>query len=773
MRKKNILACILGTYLCINPAWAFDAFVVESIRIEGLQRVSEPTVYNYLPFEIGDTLTQSQSDDIIRALFKTGFFQDIQISRDQNALVLHIVERPVIGKITISGNKEIKSKELLVSLKEAGLTEGRTFDRSLLVKIRNELERIYFSYAKYGVEIAVEVVDAPRNRVAIDIVVREGDAARIADINILGANDFSQKNLLEQLSLSKTNWLSWMNKDDRYDKHRLEADLERLQAFYMDRGYLNFQITGTQVSMTPDKKHIYLTIPIEEGAVYRIASVTLDGAFIVPKAELEALITTKPGDVFSRQVLTQMTKAMVDRMGAEGYVFAQVIPVPVINEKDHTVAMTLTMKPAHQYYVHQILFTGNHRTKDNVLRREMTQLEGAVVSTVKVEESKTRLDKTGFFQEVVVETQAVEGSTDQLDVVYKVEEAVLGSLSGGVGYSSAEGIIFNVTASNRNIMGTGNSLDLDFNRSKTHSVYNLGYNNPYYTNYGVSRGFNLYYSETDPSRTSDVSDYIVDTVGGYMHYGIPVSPLARLTAGVGLRSTYLKLGSTTSDEIAGFVSKYGNSYKEVNLSISWSYNSLDRYIFPTTGWRQNFGFTSTAPGSDLQYYRVNYNTHWFHPLAQAFVLSMSGSTGYGAGYGKTRSLPFYEHYFVGGSRTLRGYEENSVGPLDSLGNAYGGSFMVAGTTQLALRSFMGEPFKVIRPAIFLDVGQVYSMAKQTYTAAGLPIAQHNPQGIRLSTGAALTWQSPMGPLEFSLGFPLNAKAEDKTTPFSFSFGTFF
>ena len=770
--KKLGIGLLLGTSIWSATAFGFEPFVVKEIQIEGLHRVSEETVYDYLPFQIGDELSQSSSDEIILVLYKTGFFSNISLVRKDQSLVIQVEERPVIGEITVSGNSDIKTKQMLDALKDAGFAEGRTFDRSLLKMMTNELERLYFSQGKYGVEVNITTENQPRQRVAVHIQIDEGEIARIRDINIIGNRLFSDKTLLNEFSLSASNWLSWFSRSNQYARQRLESDLESLRAFYLDRGYLNFDIISTQVSITEDKRGIYITINVDEGEQFTVGSLSVEGETVVPQNDIMKLIIAKPGETFSRRKIATSVTNIAERLGEEGYAFPEISPIPEVDAEKHTVSFVFSVDQGERYYVNKINFTGNDKTQESVLRQEMQQQEGAVLSSIKVDESKKRLDRTGFFQDVTVQTRPI--GENWVDLDWSVEEAQSGHITGGVGYSTAEGVLFNASIANRNFMGTGRTVDLDFNRSSTYTTYSMGYNNPYYTLDGISRGFNLYYSETELAENTDVSDYVTDSLGFNVDYSLPLTRSARATWGFGVRDTDLKAGTQVPEEIAYFIRDNGKHSFEYDVSMGWMYNSLDRYIFPTKGTRHRVGASLTLPGSGLEYYKANFNSQLYYPFTTVLIGNLNLNVAYGGGYGNTGRLPFYQHYFAGGSRTVRGYEESSLGPKDSLGNPFGGNLMVSSSAQLAFSRLWGEEnWKSVRPALFLDAGQVYATGKRLTTAAGENVSQNNPAGLRFTTGLAVTWVSPMGPLEFSLAKPLNEKKGDDTRSFSFSIGTYF
>lgn len=757
----------------VHQAYAFESFVVEDIKIQGLQRIAEGTVINYLPVNIGDVMTEGRSGEILKALFNTGFFQDIHLARDGNVLVIEVLERPTIGKITITGNKDITSENLKSTLKETGLAEGHVFDRSTLEMVRNELERMYFGHGKYSVKIDSVVTEQDKNRVNIEITIFEGQAARIKAIHIIGNKNFETSELLKEFSLAQSHCFSWVSRSDQYDKEKLSADLEKLRTFYLDRGYLNFQITSTQVTITPDKLDIYVTVNIQEGQPFKVGKISLAGNTILSEDELMKFVNLKQGEIFSRTKVAKIVEALTDRLGQEGYSNANVNPVPDVHEGEHVADITFYIEPGNRMQVRRILFEGNSKTKDEVLRRELIQMESAIVNTRLIEDSRTRLNRTGYFKEVKVDLKPVPGVSDEVDIVYTVEEASAGQLGGGVGYSDSDGIVFNANVSNRNFLGSGNSADFSFNHSKAYTTYNLSYNNPYYTIDGVSRGFSVYYSETDLSRATSVSDYTTDALGGNVNYSYPISPVDRISFGFGYQATKLSVGDAFNAprEIERFLTENGNNSNEVTVALGWSHNTFDRYLFPENGLRQGASLSFAVPASTLQYYRMTYDAQWYKSLFKGFIFTTSGLLGYGDGYGKTSALPFYRHFYAGGNSSVRGFDDNSLGPRDSHNNPFGGNLLVTGSAGLIIPNEWIGNVPSVRAQLFLDAGQVYDLQNRHYEHDSS--LSRNPKGLRYSTGVSVTWVSPLAPLVFSYGVPLGPKDTDKVKKFSFTFGTVF
>jgi outer membrane protein insertion porin family len=765
--SRYILAKLLSLGLfCSFSAWALEPFVIKDIRVEGLQRVSAGTVFNYLPVKIGDLFDDRQSAESIKALFKTGFFRDVRLEQDGNVLVVVVDERPSIENVKIEGNKDISTEDLTKALKGVGLSTGKVFDRQILDKVEQELRRQYYSRGKYGLKIDSTVTELPRNRVSINIKISEGKVAKIKQINIVGNNVFSDEELLHQFELSTPNLLSFYTKNDQYSKQKLSADLERLRSYYLDRGYINFEIESTQVSITPDKKEIYITINVKEGEVYTVNEVKLTGKLIVPPEELTPLVKIGPSDTFSRKLATETSKAISDRLGDEGYIFANVNMVPDINEAQKTVAITFFVDPGKQVYVRRINFHGNTKTRDEVLRREMRQMEAAWASTSKIERSKTRLERLGYFQEVNVETPAVAGTTDQIDVNYNVVEKPSGNLMAGVGFSQAQGIIFNASVTQDNVFGTGKRINLTFNNSSVNTIYRLGYFNPYTTLDGISSGFDLSYRNTDASRMF-IARYNTDVASAGANLGIPLNEFDSLRFNLDLEHTRLDAASRSSQEILDFIEENGDKYTTLSLAAGWVHDTLNRAIFPTKGGAQRLSVLASMPFSDLSYYKASYKLQHYFPIAKDLTFMVEGEIAYGDGYGDTRNLPFFEHYYAGGPQSVRGFQPNTLGPrtrpnAEGLGGnlPFGGSSKLVGTAELFFPVPFMQDSKNLRLGTFIDAGNVFD---GTYDLGE----------IRYSAGLSARWLSPFGALAFSVAQPINARGRDEIQNFQFSFGSGF
>lgn len=748
-------------------AWGFESFVIESIRVEGLQRVSEGTVLNYLPVRVGDVFDQKQSTESIKALFKTGFFKDVRLEHDGNALIVLVEERPSIASISIEGNKDLSTEELLKALKGIGLSEGKVFDRQILDKVEQELRRQYYSRGKYGLTIDSEVTDLDRNRVAITIKIAEGKVAKIKQINIVGNSVFNDEDLLDEFELSTTNWLSWYTKDDQYSKQKLSADLERLRSYYLDRGYIKFEIESTQVSITPNKKEIYVTVNAREGEVYKVNEVKLTGKMIVAPDQLTPLVKIGPEDTFSRKLATETSKGISDRLGEEGFIFANVNMVPDINEERKTVNITFFVDPGKQVYVRRINFQGNTKTRDEVLRREMRQMEAAWASSTKIERSKTRLERLGFFQEVNVETPAVPGTTDEIDVNYSVVEKASGNIQAGVGFSQVQGIIINAAVTQDNVFGTGKRVNFTFNNSQVNTIYQLGFLDPYLTLDGISGGFDLSYRRSNFAQ-ANIASYLTNIAQVGFNFGIPLTEFDSIRSNVDYENTQIKTTASSPLQVSDFVQQNGSKFNTYSVALGYTHDTLNRAIFATEGGVHTLSGLITMPFSDLEYFKVSLRSRQYFGLAKDLTLLLGGEIAYGGGYSQTGTLPFFENYFAGGPNSVRGFLQNSLGPRATFPPDYtgfrnvpiGGSSKLIGTAELLLPLPFIKESKNIRVGPFVDAGNVFS-------------GSYDFGEIRYSAGLSARWLSPFGALMFSIAQPLNSKQGDRIQRFQFNFGSGF
>ena len=763
-KLKNILYVLLLMLSMVVPLQAAEEFVIEDIRVEGLERITPGTVFNYLPMKVGDTFDDSRSSEAVRALFKTGFFEDVRLERDGEILVFILKERPAIGSITMTGNEDIETDDLLENLKQFGFAEGRVFVQSQLDQTEQELQRQYFSFGKYAVKITSTVTELDNNRVGIVIDVSEGLAAKIKKINIVGNSVFDEKKLLKQFKLSTPRWYSFYSKNDQYSKQKLSGDLEALRSYYLDHGYLNFNIDSTQVSITPDKKDIYITINISEGAQYTVSEVKLAGDLILPEENLFELISVNSGELFSRKEVTDSSRLLTERLGEEGYSFANVNSIPDVNKENKTVSITFFVDPSKRVYVRRINFSGNSITRDEVLRREMRQQEGAWISTKQVERGKLRLSRTGFFKDVNVDTPAVPGTTDQVDVNYSVEENPGGQIGLGLGFSQGQGLIFNASISQANFLGSGNRVRFAFNNSSVNTQYSLGYLNPYYTKDGVSRGFDVFYRKVN-AQDANLALYETKEVGGSISFGLPIAENNTVGTVFEYVNTEIDLFNGSGSEIGDFVAKNGNTYDLLKWSTSFSYDTRNKRILPDKGGLFSISSQVSLPGfgDSLQFYKLDFRSQWFKDIYEDYVLTLGADIGYGDSYGDTTELPFFENFFAGGPRSVRGYEENTLGPRDSANRPLGGDTRIVANAEIILPvPFLAEYKKSVRITGFIDAGNVYGPSESL--DLGL---------LRYSTGISGIWISPFGAVTVSVAAPFGDEPTDEIQNFQFTFGTTF
>ena len=739
-------------------ATAFEPFHVKDIRVEGIQRTEPGTVFSYLPVKIGDTLTEEGAAEAIKALFATGFFKDVRLEAEGNVLVVSVVERPAIAQIDFVGQKEFDKDKLREALKHIGLAQGRIFDRSLLEKAEQELKTQYLSRGMYAVEITTTVTPLERNRVAINFNIAEGEVAKIHQINIVGNKVFSESELLDQFTLTTPGLLTWYSKNDQYSKQKLEGDLESLRSYYLNQGYLEFTIDSTQVSISPDRKDVFLVVNITEGDKFNVSDVKLAGELLLPEAELRKLIKLKKGDVFSREKLTESTKLIVDRLGNEGYAFANVNPVPDIDREKKEVAFTLYVDPGRRVYVRRINISGNTTTRDEVIRREMRQMEGAWYSAEKLKRSKQRIDKLGYFSEVSVDTINVPGTNDQVDIEVKVVERPTGNLLFGIGFSTAEKVILSASVSQSNLFGTGNALSLQINSGSVNKVYALSYTNPYFTDDGVSLGVDLYKRNVDAANLNSVTPYKTATLGAGLRFGVPVTEYDTISYGLAVERTNVETFPGSPPQYLEFVDQFGNTNTALIGTVGWARDGRDSVIYTTSGLLQRLNFEVAVPPAELRYYRATYRLDYWYPVSRNNVLQVSGQIGYANGY-DDKPLPFYKNFYLGGIGSVRGYYTSSIGPKDPLGNALGGSTLTAGSLEFYF-PFPGlEKDKSVRLSTFVDAGQVSDNFDFSQT--------------RIGVGLALSWYSPVGPIKISFARAIFRQPEDRVQPFQFSLGTTF
>ncbi len=761
MPKRFLLlaACALLVLTGGALGQAFRSFVVKDIRVEGLQRTEPGTVFSYLPVKVGETMTEEKAQQALRALFATGFFRDVRLEVENDVLVVLVTERPAVAQIDLLGIKEFQPDAIKRILRDSGLAEGRTFDRAILDGAEQELKRQYLSRGRYAAEVQTTVTPLERNRVGISVSVTEGEVAKIRAINIVGSQVFTEKQLLEQFVLRTPGWLTWYTKHDQYSKPKLAADLESLKSFYLDRGYVDFNIESTQVSITPDKRDIYITVNVVEGEKYTVSDVKLDGQMLLPREVLEKQLRIKAGEVFSRQRLTETTKGITDRLGDEGYAFANASAVPQFDRVARTVALTILIDPGRRVYVRRINVAGNTRTRDEVIRREMRQLEGAYYDASKIQLSKTRIDRTEFFKDVNVETAPVAESADQIDVNFTVEEKPTGALLIGAGFSSVDKVTLTGSVSQANVFGSGKFISVQVNSGKVNRAYALSYTNPYFTVDGVSRGFDVYSRRVNASSLA-VGAYQTDTIGGGVRFGYPLSETDGINFNLYAESVKLSLNDTSPLSYRNFASLFGSSYSYGTGSIGWGRDTRDSAILTSRGSLTRASVEVAAGG--LQFYRANFNQQWFYPVSRTVTLALTGDLGYVHGLGG-KTVPFFKNFYAGGPNSVRGYKSFSLGPQDTETNVLGGTRKISGSAEVLFPMPGAQNDKSLRLTAFVDAGQVYGASEKIALGE-----------LRYSAGIGLAWSSPFGPLRLSFAQPLNnKKGFDRVERLQFTFGSAF
>ena len=740
---------------------AFDPFIVKDIRVEGVQRTDAGTVFSYLPIKVGDRIDDEKASAAVKALYATGFFRDVRLEAEGGVLVVIVQERPTISQIDIVGTKEFEKDTLKKALKDIGIAESRIFDRSALERAEQEFKRQYINRGYYAMKVTTTATPQERNRVAVNFTVEEGDVAKIANINIVGAQAFPEKTLIAEMQLSTPGWLTWYTKNDQYSKQKLQADLETLRSYYTNRGYLEFAVESTQVSITPDKEDIYITVNIAEGPRYTFSDVRLAGELLLPEAELLRLITVKPGEVYSREKLTQSAKAISDRLGSDGYAFANVNAVPEVDRPNRQAAFTFYIDPGRRVYIRRINISGNARTRDEVIRRELRQLEGAWYDATRIDRSKVRIVRLNYFEDVNIETPAVPGSPDQVDLDVTVTEKSTGNLLAGVGYSSADGVVLSASISQNNVFGTGNSVSASINTSRVNRTIAVTYVEPYWTADGISRAIEIYDKNVDPS-SLPIAQYSSTTYGAAINFGVPITETDTINFGGRFEHTKLTLFSNSPPLYLDFVRQFGDVTNTYILMAGWARDTRDSVLFPTRGLLQSaFGEVGLPTGS-LEYYKANYLIQWFTPLPLSSVLMLRSEFGYGGGL-SNKTLPFFKAYYGGGVGSVRGFETASLGPQDSQGNTIGGRRKVVANAEVFFPMPGTKPGdQSVRLSVFADAGQIHD--------AGF---QPTLESFRFSTGVGLAWNSPVGPLKFSYGVPINKKVGDKVQHFQFQVGTGF
>ena len=805
---KNLKIIFLSFLLSLNLN-AFDEFLVSDIRIIGLQRVSTGSIFNVIPISVGDRIDIRKSNDIVRSLFSTEQFDDIQIGKDGNTLIITVVERPSISLIEISGNKALKTEQLLESLDSVGIKEGEVYKRSTLEKVKSELVRSYASNGRYGADVEINEIFKPRNRLEISIEVDEGNSAKIKKIAIIGNETFTDDELLDSFELSEGSFFSFLSSNNQYSREKLVGDLETLESYYRDRGYLKFSIESSQISLSRDKKSIFITYNLNEGEKYTINDVDVIGEIPFEEEVYIEIVNSLKDQTYSQAQITSIEEFFVNVLGNRGYAFAEVKGDTEITDDSNEVKLIFTEIPGNKTYTRKILFTGNDVTQDHVLRREMRQFDGAWTSDNSIEAGKVRLERLGYFKEVNVETIPVVGTEDQIDIVYSVDEETTGSVGGNIGYSDF-GLMLGFNLQEQNFLGTGNTVGIGINKNIYSEMYNLSFMNPYATKDGVSLGYNVYFRETDYGEFN-VANYLTNSNGFGAQFGYPTSDITRLGFNVTYDKTDIDVGTLPALEIYDFVSAEGNIFETLSVQFSWQRVTLNRGLFPTAGSSTVISLSTTVPGSDLSYYRSSIRQRYYRPLSSNFVFGFSGELGYLDAYGETEETPFFQNFYAGGPRSLRGFESNTLGPrstdapcyefnyeektcpnlIDTDGdgeldspyiNPYanstsryrdrpiGGNIKVEGSMQLIFKLPFIEDQRSLRSAFFFDFGNVFSDNCKDYQ-----INCYKPalEDLRYSYGVGVTWITGFGPLSLAISKPTNAGPQERTEEFQFTVGNVF
>ncbi len=762
--NKNLIAGLVAA-LFATSASAFDPFVVKDIRVEGIQRTEAGTVFSYLPVKVGDTMTDDKAAQAVKALFATGFFKDVRLEIEGGVLVVLVEERPAVASLEFVGLKAFEKEQIKKGLIEVGLAESRIFDRSLVDKAEQELKRQYLSRGYYAVSIKTTITPLERNRVGINFAVEEGDIAKIRQINLVGATAFKENDLLALFVLRTPGWLTWYSKNDQYSKQKLAGDLETLRSYYLDHGYVEFNIDSTQVSISPDKQDIYITVNLSEGEQYTVSSVKLAGDLLVAEDELKKLIKITPGETFSREALTETTKKISERLGNEGYAFANVNASPELDKEKRQVAFTIYIDPGRRVYVRQINVTGNNRSRDEVIRRELRQMEASWYDGDKINKSRTRVDRLGYFEDVTVETPAVPATTDQVDVNVNVKEKPTGNVMIGAGFSSSEKLVLSGSLSQQNLFGSGKTAGVQINTSKVNSVVSLSYTDPYYTVDGIGRGFDVYHRKTNTSSLV-VGAYDSRSTGGGVRFGLPIAEDDSISLGLSGDLTSLAVNNYSPLPFQNYVRRFGDTNTTLLGTAGWAKETIDSRLYPLTGSINRIVGELGLPAGDLgtlHYFRTNFQHQQFIPvIARNYTLLLNGEFGIAGGYGGL-PLPFFKNYYAGGIGSVRGYDASSLGPIDVVTGA-----RLGGTRRLVINAELLIPMpgvgldKTVRLGAFIDGGQVWGQGQKISTG-----------DLRYSTGVSLVWSSPLGPLKFSFANPINRQPDDKVQRLQFQMGTTF
>jgi len=757
--------------LLVSSLAQADSFVVDSIEVDGIKKITLGTVLSYLSVNVGESLEVERTPAIIRELYSTGFFDDIELSRRDNVLVIKVVERPSIAEVNFEGNDDIEDEALEQAMDGVGMSKGRIFDENKLEKLELELQQVYYSLGKYAARIDAEWRSLDEDRVAVDITISEGISAKIKSINLIGNRFFDDGELLDlfQLEASSDGFFA----DDEYSSSKLTADLETLKSYYLDRGFIQFEVSSQQVTISPDRKDISISINIREGEQFKVSNIEVGGEMVVPAEELTPLIGFREGDIFSRKEINKVISAMQKRLGEDGYAFADVRLLSDPDVAGKTVALRFLLVPGSRMRVRYIHFSGNEKTKDNVLRREMRQLEGAMYQTSSIDRSKVRLQRLNYMATVNIKPQKVPDSVDEVDLEVQVTERFSGNLQVGLGYSQVQGLLLNLGFAHENIFGTGNKLEMAFNNSAASEQYTLVYENPYYTPEGISRGFNFRYRATDAAE-NNTSNYLIDQVSLSVNYGIPLSEYNRLRLEIGVLQNDLGVTDASADEVFDFIRDNSDEYDENTPNsdidgdiyntvfgvISFAKDTRNRRIFADDGFLNSISLEVNT--GDLDFYKAWYRHQTAYALTDSIAFSFKGRIGYGASYGETSDLPIFEKFTAGGVRSVRGYEFNSLGPRDSNGDPFGGDLQVITTAEVLFPLEALGSSETFRLGLYFDAGNVFA-----------DVSEYETDELRQSIGLSAKWFSFIGPIEFSYAVPINDQPGDDTRNFQFALGASF
>ena len=804
--KKNYMRIFFTTLTLSSLIFVSNIFsseedwVVNDIRLSGLQRVSAGSVFNVMPIAVGDTVNLYDLQTTVKEIFKTGQFDDIQLGREANTLIISLVERPSIASIELDGNKALKTEDLMRGLNDAGLSQGQVFKRSVVHSLALEIQRQYVSQGRYGAKVDVTSKDEPRNRVSLDIEIDEGEVAEIENINIIGNNTFLDEDILKDFELKTGGWFSFFTNDNRYSREKLKGDIESLESFYKNKGYVEFKLISSQVSISSDKSSVFVTLNVSEGETFKINEVKIVGDLPVDEEILKSLVLIQTGEKFNQFLITETEEIFKNILGNEGYSFAEVRGVPDINESSGEVDLTFYVDPQQRTYVRRIVFKGNKRTHDVVLRREMRQMEGSWASNNLIENSKLRLERLGFFKEVESETIPVPGVNDQIDVEFTVEEEFSGSIGGSLGYG-AYGLVLGLNYNENNAFGTGRAVGIGINDSTWQRSYSFSYGEPYYNIDGVSRGYNAYFRESDYGQFN-IASYTSDSFGAGIQFGLPISDIERIGINLNYDNTSIDTGSTPASQILAFTQSEGTKFEVYKTQFIWSKITLNRGLFPTAGQSQSLAVQVAIPGSSLTYTKATYRHKYFKPISGGrFVLGFRGEIGLLEPYGDTQVAPFFEHYYSGGISSVRGFKQNTLGPravpsqyyLDNEGNAIlgqdgnpimnpynsyrddrsiGGAYLVEGGFDFIFKLPFIEDQRSMRSSFFVDIGNVFSKdCGSEFTNANCSELDFGE--LRYSYGVGVTWITQLGPMSLAIAAPSNEGPFDETENFQFEIGTQF